>query len=117
MMLQSLLNINRANTISYVLKHYVRTSLEAYKGYFCNLIKPANCNNKCGKPFLCVNSKVRGKWQFWLMFVGVQVESGHRRQIRLIESNSKCRYLKNFLPVKGLCGRYVICLRPKFINV
>jgi hypothetical protein len=28
-----------------------------------------------------------------------------------IESNAKCRYLKN-LPEKGLCGKYFICLRP-----
>ncbi len=30
-----------------------------------------------------------------------------RRKIRLIESNAKCRYSKKFLPVKGLCGRYL----------
>jgi hypothetical protein len=30
---------------------------------------------------------------------------------RLIECNAKCRYLKN-LPVKGLCVRCFICLRP-----
>ncbi len=35
-----------------------------------------------------------------------------RRKIRLIESNAKYRYLKK-LPVKGLCGRCFICLRPR----
>ena len=39
------------------------------------------------------------------------VQSKYRRKIRLIESNVKCRYLKNW-PVKGLCGRCFICLRP-----
>ncbi len=34
-----------------------------------------------------------------------------RRKIWLMESNGKCRYLKN-CPVKGLCGRCFICLRP-----
>ncbi len=34
-----------------------------------------------------------------------------QRKIRLIEGNAKCRYLKNW-PVKGLCGRCFICLRP-----
>ncbi len=34
-----------------------------------------------------------------------------RRKIRLIESKAKCNYLKN-LPLKGLCGRGSICLRP-----
>ncbi len=34
-----------------------------------------------------------------------------RRKIRLIECNAKCRYLKNW-PVKGLCCRCFVCLRP-----
>jgi hypothetical protein len=33
-----------------------------------------------------------------------------RRKIRLIESNAKCRYLKNW-HVKGICGRCFIFLR------
>jgi hypothetical protein len=33
------------------------------------------------------------------------------RLVRLIESNVKCRHLKN-LPREGLCGRCFICLRP-----
>ncbi len=38
-----------------------------------------------------------------------------RRKIRLIESNAKCRYLKNW-PVKGHCGRCFICLRSPSIT-
>jgi hypothetical protein len=33
------------------------------------------------------------------------------RLVRLLESNVKCRHLKN-LPRKGLCGRCLICMRP-----
>jgi hypothetical protein len=39
------------------------------------------------------------------------VLSACHRKIRLIESNAKCRYLKN-LPVKGLCARCFIRLSP-----
>jgi hypothetical protein len=35
----------------------------------------------------------------------------HRRKIRLVECNAKCRYPK-YWPVKGLSGRCFICLRP-----
>ncbi len=38
--------------------------------------------------------------EFWRMFQTL-------RKIRLIECNAKCRYLKNFWPVKGLCGIYL----------
>ncbi len=36
----------------------------------------------------------------------------HRREIRLIEGNWKCRHLKN-LPVKGLCGRCLSVWSPE----
>ncbi len=35
-----------------------------------------------------------------------------RGKIRLIESNTKGHYLKKNWPVKGICGRCFICLRP-----
>jgi hypothetical protein len=42
---------------------------------------------------------------------GRRSEDTYRRKIRLIECNAKCRYLKNW-PLKGLCGRCFIFLRP-----
>ncbi len=40
----------------------------------------------------------------------------HRRKIRLIEGNTKCRYLQKKLPVKGLCGRYLSVWGPDPIS-
>jgi hypothetical protein len=41
----------------------------------------------------------------------ISTEDLLRRKIRLTESNAKCRYLR---PVKILCGRCFICLRPPY---
>ncbi len=45
----------------------------------------------------------------WITQVFLNIRR-RRRKIRLIESNAKCRHLKN-LTVKVLCGRCFICLR------
>jgi hypothetical protein len=44
--------------------------------------------------------------------VGGRGEGRGRRKIRLKEANAKGRHLKN-LPVMGLCGLALICLRPR----